>query len=140
MRCHAGAAIGRDTHACRPLPHPALPPQCGFRPSDDNTGLPFLISANAMAAVELEHLATMAGTGAGPRLAAIAQRAAALGAQLRASTEALARHTVAGFGVICECDAEGGRGVATVASASLYYSYTVGRLSDTPPRPLRRRV
>ena len=76
--------------------------KCGFRPSDDNTGLPFLISANAMAAVELEHLATMAATGGGARLANITQRAAGLAAQLRAATEAFARQAVAGFGVICE--------------------------------------
>ena len=89
-------------------PNPSAPAnrtglsKCGFRPSDDNTGLPFLVSANAMAAVELGHLAVIAATGAGERLANITRRAAALSAQLRAATEALARVNVAGFGVICE--------------------------------------
>ena len=78
--------------------------KCGFRPSDDNTGWPFLISANAMAAVELGHLATMASTGTGERLANITARATALSAQLRASIEALAKTNVAGFGNICERD------------------------------------
>ena len=76
--------------------------KCGFRPSDDNTHWPFLISANAMAAVELEHLAAMAATGTGPRLANITQYATALAVQLRSSVEALARQTVSGFGIICE--------------------------------------
>jgi meiotically up-regulated gene 157 (Mug157) protein len=66
--------------------------KCGFRPSDDNTALPFLVSANAMAAVELANVAVMAATGAGARLAAIAARAAALAAELRAAVEAVARH------------------------------------------------
>ena len=84
--------------------------KCGFRPSDDNTRLPFLISANAMAAVELEHLATMAtaGGGSGPgRLATIAARATALAAQLRASIAALATTTAPGFGVIYAYEIDG---------------------------------
>lgn len=74
--------------------------KCGFRPSDDETGWPFLISANAMAAVELGHLADIAASTAGcasarshhcrHRLAAIGKRAAALSAELRAAIHALA--------------------------------------------------
>ena len=81
--------------------------KCGFRPSDDNTALPFLVSANAMAAVELGNLAVMAATGAGDRLANITRRAAALSAELRASTEALARQDVAGFGTIYAYELDG---------------------------------
>jgi meiotically up-regulated gene 157 (Mug157) protein len=89
--------------------------KCGFRPSDDNTALPFLISANAMAAVELGHLADIAaGAAPGSRLAVIGARAAALAATLRAAIEALARHDVAGFGSIYayEIDGFGGFSVA----------------------------
>lgn len=64
--------------------------KCGFRPSDDNTFYPFLISANAMAAVELDHLAQAAAAGAGSRIAAIGLRAAALATQLRAAVGAFA--------------------------------------------------
>ena len=81
--------------------------KCGFRPSDDNTVLPFLISANAMAAVELGHLADMAATGAGERLQNISQRAAALSAQLRGSMEALARQSKSGFGTIYAYEIDG---------------------------------
>jgi meiotically up-regulated gene 157 (Mug157) protein len=81
--------------------------KCGFRPSDDNTVLPFLVSANAMAAVELSHLAAMAATGTGSRLAAIAQRAEALSEQLRAAVETVARQSVAGFGVIYAYEVDG---------------------------------
>ena len=81
--------------------------KCGFRPSDDNTVLPFLVSANAMAAVELGHLAAMAATGTGARLAGIAQRAQALSEQLRAAVEAVARQSVAGFGTIYAYEVDG---------------------------------
>lgn len=82
--------------------------KCGFRPSDDNTRLPFLISANAMAAVELEHLAAIAAAGGGTgRLAAIAKRAAALAAQLRAAIAALATTDVPGFGAIYAYEIDG---------------------------------
>ena len=82
--------------------------KCGFRPSDDNTALPFLISANAMASVELAHLADMAaGAAPGSRLAAIGARAAALAATLRAAIEAQARHDVAGFGTIYAYEVDG---------------------------------
>lgn len=74
--------------------------KCGFRPSDDETGWPFLISANAMAAVQLSNLALMASTGTGSRLAAIAANATALSIQLRASIEALAPQNKAGAGTI----------------------------------------
>ena len=68
--------------------------KCGFRPSDDNTVLPFLISATAMASVELARLAAIAGAAGGgsARLAAIAACAAALSAELRAAVLALALH------------------------------------------------
>ena len=81
--------------------------KCGFRPSDDNTRLPFLISANAMAAVELGYLADMASTGSGARIAKIAQRARALSVQLRTSLEALALRNVPGFGVIYAYEIDG---------------------------------
>ena len=81
--------------------------KCGFRPSDDNTVLPFLISANAMAAVELGNLVTMASTGSGDRLAQIAQRAGALAAELRASIEALAHVEVDGYGTIYAYEIDG---------------------------------
>jgi meiotically up-regulated gene 157 (Mug157) protein len=97
---HPAYAFGR---AGEVYPNPAAPAarcglsKCGFRPSDDETGLPFLVSANAMASVELAHLAAMAaGAGGGARLAAIGARAAALAAQLRAAVEAAARQLVAG--------------------------------------------
>jgi len=94
-------------------PNPAAPAnrtglsKCGFRPSDDETGYPFLISANAMAAVELGHLATIAATGTGERLANITARATALSAQLRTQIEALAQQTVAGFGTIYAYEVDG---------------------------------
>ena len=81
--------------------------KCGFRPSDDNTVLPFLVSANAMAAVELGHVAAMAATGAGARLAAISARATALAAQLRAAVEAHARQSVPGVGVMYAYELDG---------------------------------
>lgn len=91
--------------------------KCGFRPSDDETGLPFLISANAMAAVELGHLADMAAAGSTSRLAAIAKRASALSAELRASIEALALTNVPGFGLIYAYEIDG-FGKASVADDS----------------------
>jgi hypothetical protein len=60
-----------------------------------------------MAAVELGHLAAMAATGTGSRLAAIAQRAEALSEQLRAAVETVARQSVAGFGVIYAYEVDG---------------------------------
>jgi len=82
--------------------------KCGFRPSDDETTLPFLISANAMAAVELGNLAAMAGgAGAPPRLAAIGKRAAALSAQLRGAVEALALQPHGAYGVIYAYEIDG---------------------------------
>ena len=82
--------------------------KCGFRPSDDETALPFLISANAMAAVELGNLAAMAGgAGAPPRLAAIGKRAAALSAQLRAAVEALALQPHGKYGTIYAYEIDG---------------------------------
>ena len=100
-----------------PQPYPALAPPPspparairvgGFRPSDDNTALPFLVSANAMAAVELGRLAEMAATGTGGRLANITQRATALSAQLRAAVEAQAPQNVAGFGSIYAYEVDG---------------------------------
>ena len=107
---HPAYAFGRSGET---YPNPRAPAQrcglskCGFRPSDDETGLPFLVSANAMASVELGNLALMAGTGAGPRLAAIAQRATALAAQLRGAVEAQARQAVAGYGTIYAYEVDG---------------------------------
>ena len=96
-------------------PNPAAPAartglsKCGFRPSDDYTALPFLVSANAMAAVELGHLAAMAGAGGAgyARLAAIAARATALAAELRAAIAAFALHAVAGAGTIFAYEVDG---------------------------------
>ena len=90
--------------------------KCGFRPSDDETGLPFLISANAMAAVELENLAGMT-TGGSARLTKISARARALGAELRAAIEALALTTAPGFGVIYAYEIDG-FGHASIADDS----------------------
>jgi meiotically up-regulated gene 157 (Mug157) protein len=110
---HPAYAFERDGVV---YPNPAAPAartgmsKCGFRPSDDNTGLPFLVSANAMAAVELGHLAAMAGSGGGgtpPRLAAISTQAAALGAQLRASVEVLTKRTVGSYGQIYAYEVDG---------------------------------
>jgi hypothetical protein len=106
---HPAYAFERDGVV---YPNPAAPAartgmsKCGFRPSDDNTGLPFLVSANAMAAVELGHLAAMAGAPT-PRLAAISTQAAALGAQLRAAVEVLTKRTVGSFGQIYAYEVDG---------------------------------
>ena len=82
--------------------------KCGFRPSDDETALPFLVSANAMARVELGALAAMAGgAGAPPRLAAIGKRAAALAAQLRGAVEALALQPHGKYGAIYAYEIDG---------------------------------
>jgi meiotically up-regulated gene 157 (Mug157) protein len=110
---HPAYAFGRPGEV---YPNPSAPAarcglsKCGFRPSDDETGLPFLVSANAMASVELGHLAQMASSSSGggsPRLAAIAQRASALAAQLRAAVEALARVAVPGYGTIYAYEVDG---------------------------------
>jgi hypothetical protein len=116
--------------------------KCGFRPSDDETNLPFLISANAMAAVELDNLANVAATGSGDRLAQIALRARALSAQLRASIEALAHTTVAGFGDIYayEIDGFGNSSVADDSNVpSLLSLPYLGYVDRTDPTYLRTR-
>jgi meiotically up-regulated gene 157 (Mug157) protein len=82
--------------------------KCGFRPSDDLTFFPFLISANAMASVELGNLAAMASAaGALPRLAAIGARAAALSAQLHAAVESLALQPHGTYGTIYAYEIDG---------------------------------
>eukprot|EP00622_Pseudochattonella_farcimen_P006724 FR742579.1.p1 GENE.FR742579.1~~FR742579.1.p1 ORF type:complete len:305 (+),score=31.78 FR742579.1:62-916(+) len=62
--------------------------KCAFRPSDDATTLPFLVPANAMAVVELRHLASMATHTARPQLA---ERALALANSI---DDALRAHAV----------------------------------------------
>jgi meiotically up-regulated gene 157 (Mug157) protein len=56
--------------------------KCAFRPSDDATTLPFLVPANAMAAVELAHLSTLLQALDDPGVLPLAQDAAALSSQI----------------------------------------------------------
>lgn len=67
--------------------------KCAFRPSDDATTLPFLIPANAMAAVELRHAAAMLGDATSPVYdAPLAATAAALADEIE---RAVLRHGIA---------------------------------------------
>ena len=75
--------------------------KCGFRPSDDATTLPFLVPANAMAVVELRHLAEMA---AATGRSALAARATDLASSI---DDALQLHAVMASGT---CAKEGGSG------------------------------
>jgi len=63
--------------------------KCGFRPSDDETALPFLIPANAMAAAELHNTAALLRSLQDARAAPLARKASALASQLR---EAVGQH------------------------------------------------
>jgi hypothetical protein len=88
-----------------------------FRPSDDAVSLPFLVPANAMAAVELRHLAALtsaaqlASGAPNPLFAAdLAQRASALAAELEAALAQHAQASLAGATVWAyEVDCFGGR-------------------------------
>jgi meiotically up-regulated gene 157 (Mug157) protein len=68
--------------------------KCGFRPSDDETKLPFLVPANAMAAVELANTATVLQALKDPsgRAPALATRAQSLAKELRAAVAAAGIH------------------------------------------------
>ena len=79
--------------------------KCGFRPSDDSTGLAFLIPSNAMAATELANTAVLLDSLADPRAPALAAAARALGAEIRnailtvaVSSGGLFAYEVNGFG------------------------------------------
>jgi meiotically up-regulated gene 157 (Mug157) protein len=101
------------------------------------------VSANAMASVELAHLAAMAASGSGPRLAAIGARAGALAAQLRAAVEATARQAVAGAGTIYayEVDGFGNFSVADDSNVpSLLSLPYLGYTSRTDPTYLATRA
>lgn len=80
--------------------------KCGFRPSDDRTSLPFLIPANAMAAVELKNTANLLSTLQGDRAAEYATRCNNLSSILKdgiekmgkMGTEKMYAYEVDGFG------------------------------------------
>jgi meiotically up-regulated gene 157 (Mug157) protein len=61
--------------------------KCGFRPSDDRTEYPFLVSANAMAAVEFDHMAGMANRLGTQRARTLASAASQLSSQIRTGIE-----------------------------------------------------
>jgi len=86
--------------------------KCLFRPSDDAVSLPFLIPANAMMAVELDHLSQLLNLPGPTNSPAMAAEAAALGSQISAAVQkyGIFTHPILGTQVYAyEVDGYGGQ-------------------------------
>jgi uncharacterized protein len=111
--------------------------KCGFRPSDDSITLPFLIPANAMAVVELGHVATVLLAINTPSSQQLAMRATALAKEI---DQGIQQFAISNGHFMYEVDGYGSAYMMDDANIpSLLSLPYLGYISNTAPEYLKTR-